>query len=99
MPDSVCEEMTNNHYLDFYKRYPHISVKITTADTDVMMDMLDHNEADIIITLDSHTYNKDYIIAQEMATQIGRKVDLVNSTALERSPCFAYNVKKEMVAL
>lgn len=66
MPDSVCEEMTNNHYLDFYKRYPHISVKITTADTDVMMDMLDHNEADIIITLDSHTYNKDYIIADEM---------------------------------
>ena len=66
MPDSVCEEMTNNHYLDLYKRYPHISVKITTADTDVMMDMLDHNEADIIITLDSHTYNKDYIIADEM---------------------------------
>jgi DNA-binding transcriptional LysR family regulator len=66
MPDSVCEEMTNNHYLDFYKKYPNISVKITTADTDVMMDMLDHNEADIIITLDSHTYNKDYIIADEM---------------------------------
>ena len=36
---------------------------------------------------------------QEMAAQIGRKVDLVNSTALERSPCFAYNVKKEMVVL
>ena len=36
---------------------------------------------------------------QEMAMQIGRKVDLISSTALERSPCFAYNVKKEMVAL
>ena len=22
-PDSVCEEMTNNHYLDFYKKYTH----------------------------------------------------------------------------
>ena len=36
---------------------------------------------------------------QEMAMQIGRKVDLISLTALERSPCFAYNVKKEMVAL
>ena len=36
---------------------------------------------------------------QELSDQVGRKVDLVNSTALERSPCFAYNVKKEMVAL
>ena len=30
-----------------------------------MFDMLDHNEADLIITLDSHSYNKDYIIAKE----------------------------------
>ena len=30
-----------------------------------MFDMLDHNEADIIITLDNHSYNKDYIIAKE----------------------------------
>ena len=36
---------------------------------------------------------------QELSDQVGRKVDLVNSAALERSPCFAYNVKKEMVAL
>ena len=27
--------------------------------------MLDHNEADIIITLDRHSYNRDYIIAKE----------------------------------
>ena len=30
-----------------------------------MFDMLDHNEADAIITLDSHSYRKNYIIAQE----------------------------------
>ena len=30
-----------------------------------MFDMLDHNEADLIITLDSHSYHKDYIIAKE----------------------------------
>ena len=30
-----------------------------------MLDMLDHNEADVIITLDRHLYNKDYVIARE----------------------------------
>ena len=64
-PDSVCEEMLYSHYIDFHSKYPNVSVKFTTADTSVMFDMLDHNEADAIITLDSHTYRKDYIIAKE----------------------------------
>ena len=51
--------------LDFHKKYPLISIKFTTADTVDMFNMLDHNEADLIITLDSHTYQKDYIIAKE----------------------------------
>lgn len=64
-PDSVCDEMINSHYIDFHDNYPSISIKFTTADTTVMFDMLDHNEADVIITLDNHSYNKDYIIAKE----------------------------------
>ena len=66
-PDSVCEEMIYNHYADFRARYPGITVKFTTADTSVMFDMLDHNEADAIITLDSHSYKKDYVIAKEQS--------------------------------
>ena len=64
-PDSVCDDMINSHYIDFHSKYPGISVKFTTADTSVMFDMLDHNEADLIITLDNHSYNKDYVIAKE----------------------------------
>ena len=64
-PDSVCEEMINKSYMDFHNKYPSISIKFTTADTTAMFDMLDHNEADIIITLDSHSYHKDYVIAKE----------------------------------
>ncbi len=64
-PDSVCDDMINKSYIDFHNRYPSISVKFTTADTSVMFDMLDHNEADVIITLDSHSYHKDYVIAKE----------------------------------
>ena len=64
-PDSVCDGMVNRHYIDFHSRFPLLSIKFTTADTSVMFDMLDHNEADLIITLDSHAYNKDYVIVRE----------------------------------
>ena len=64
-PDSVCEDMIHSCYIDFHNRYPNISIKVTTADTSVMFEMLDHNEADAIITLDSHSYRKDYVIAKE----------------------------------
>ena len=64
-PDSVCEEMIYSRYTDFHSKYPGLSIKFTTADTTVMFDMLDRNEADAIITLDSHSYRKDYVIAKE----------------------------------
>ena len=64
-PDSVCEDMIYSRYIDFHAKYPNISIKFTTADTSVMFDMLDRNEADAIITLDNHSYRKDYVIAKE----------------------------------
>ena len=64
-PDSVCEDMLLTNYLDFHSKYPNIDLKFTNADTQVMFDMLDSNEADAIVTLDNHIYQKDYIIAKE----------------------------------
>jgi DNA-binding transcriptional LysR family regulator len=64
-PDSICEEMITSHYIDFHEKYPSISVRFSTGDTTHMLDMLDHNEADAIITLDQRMYNKDYVIAKE----------------------------------
>ena len=64
-PDSVCEEMIDSRYIEFHRLYPKISIKFTTADTTAMFEMLDHNEADAIITLDSHSYRRDYVIAKE----------------------------------
>lgn len=64
-PDSICDNMINSHYIDFHKKYPSVSIRFTTGDSALMLDMLDHNEADIIITLDSRLYNKDYIIVKE----------------------------------
>ena len=66
-PDSICENMMVNHYNEFYQKYPFVSLKFSTADTDDMFRILNHNEADIMFTLDSHVYQKDYIIAKEEA--------------------------------
>ncbi len=35
----------------------------------------------------------------ELASAVGRSVDLIPHTALTRSPCFAYNARKDMVEL
>ena len=64
-PDSICEEMVTSRYFDFHSKYPLISIRFSTADTSAMFEMLDRNEADLIITLDCHAYHKDYVIAKE----------------------------------
>lgn len=64
-PDSICEMMLTQNYQKFYSHYPKISLKFSTADTDDMFRILNHNEADVIFTLDSHIYHQDYIIAKE----------------------------------
>ena len=66
-PDSVCEEMLRFHYIEFRRAYPNIAIKFTTADTTVMFDMLDRNEADAIVTLDIRSFRRDYVIAREKA--------------------------------
>lgn len=65
MADSLCSVLINNGFLHFRKRYPGISLKITAAGTDELFRLLDHNEVDMVCTLDSHIYNTNYIIANE----------------------------------
>lgn len=64
-PDSVCEAMLTENYADFHARYPGITLKFSTADTDDMFRILDRNEADIMLTLDSRVYHGDYRIIKE----------------------------------
>lgn len=46
-------------------RYPGIRVNLATAGTEELFRLLDHNEVDLVCTLDSHIYNTNYIIAAE----------------------------------
>lgn len=65
MADSVCTTLFDQSYLSFREMYPGISLKVMTAGTGDMFSMLDHNEVDIVCTLDSHIYNTNYLIAKE----------------------------------
>lgn len=68
-PDSICENMMLKNYTDFYSHYPEITLKFSSADTDDMFRILNRNEADVIFTLDTHVYKKDYIIAKEQSVK------------------------------
>ena len=68
--DSICEVMMLNNYHTFKEKYPHISLEFTTASTDRILEILNHNEADLVMTLDNHIYSNDYIIAAEEPVQV-----------------------------
>ena len=65
MADSLCDSLLNREYIDFHQRYPDIFLHIDTVGTNEMFRLIDHNEVDAILTLDSHIYNADYVILGE----------------------------------
>lgn len=65
MADSLCFVLVGSRYPAFRRAFPNISIQITTGDTNDLFRMLDHNEVDVVCTLDSHIYNTNYIIAGE----------------------------------
>ncbi len=62
---SLCRNMLGENYVQFYKKHGKITLKVIEAGTTDMLRMVDHNEVDMILTLDSHIYNTDYVIAKE----------------------------------
>lgn len=63
--DSLCESLLKDGFLDFRTHYPGISLKIIAAGTEEMFRLINHNEADAILTLDSHIYDAEYHIIRE----------------------------------
>lgn len=62
---SLCQRLMIQSYGAFRKLYPEMKIELTTGDTGELFRRLDHNEADIVCTLDSHIYNSNYMIAWE----------------------------------
>lgn len=65
MSDSLCTSMLQEGFERFREKYPGITLKIIAAGTEEMFRLINHNEADAILTLDNHIYNTEYVIARE----------------------------------
>lgn len=65
LADSLCAPLIAAGYAAFRAAYPKVSVHLTSAGTGEMFRLLDHNEADIVCTLDRHIYDTAYVIAAE----------------------------------
>ncbi|MBQ8507438.1 MAG: LysR family transcriptional regulator [Clostridia bacterium] len=65
MADSLCVPLVLRGFADLRAAHPGISLQVVTAGTGEMFRKLDHNEVDMVCTLDSHIYNSSYVIASE----------------------------------
>lgn len=78
MSDSLCDSLFNEQFLDFRNRHPGITLKIVAAGTEEMFRLLNHNEVDVILTLDNHIYNTEYVIVKEEKVGIHFVADTAN---------------------
>lgn len=57
------------------------------------------SDVDFLITFNGAGGFDIIDLGDRLEEMLGRKVDIASSKALETSPCFAYNVRKDMVAI
>ena len=81
MADSLCTPLLVDNFADFRKKYPDLSIHVTTGGTDEMFRLLDHNEVDIVCTLDRHIYDSNYVIANEECIDVHFVVSSKNALA------------------
>lgn len=84
MADSLCSPLISKGFSELRDKYPYISLKVMTAGTDEMFRLLDHNEVDIVCTLDNHIYNANYVVASE--EKVGVHFVCSSKNVLAQSP-------------
>lgn len=65
MADSLCASLFCERFAALRERFPQISLEVTTGGTTDLFHRLDHNETDIVCTLDSHIYDPRYTVSDE----------------------------------
>ena len=65
MPDSLSSPLIVREFGRFRARYPKVLLHLITADTAGVLRLLDHNEVDLVCTLDVPVYDTAFIIASE----------------------------------
>lgn len=70
MADSLCAPLIAGDFGGFRSRYPKVSLQIVTGDTGELLSYLDHNEADMICTIDARVNDTNYLVADEEAVGV-----------------------------
>ena len=65
MADSLCQSIVAEGFDEFRSRYPELTLTILSAGTGELLRMLDHNEVDLVCTMDIPVYNTAYVTANE----------------------------------
>ena len=65
MADSLCTHLINREFVCFREAYPNVALHITTGGTGELFRLLDHNEVDMICTMDIQVFDTNYVIADE----------------------------------
>lgn len=81
--DSLCAPLITSSFARFRQEYPQVSVQVTSAGTAELFRLLDHNEVDLVCTLDSHIYNTAYVIANEESIGVHFAVSSHNPLAAQ----------------
>lgn len=63
--DSLCTPLVAHHFASFREKYPKLSLQVRTAGTSELFQLLDHNEVDVLCTLDRHIFDTSYVTAVE----------------------------------
>lgn len=63
--DSLCIPLLHKEFSVLRQQNPNIRLNLTAAGTGDLFRLLDHNEVDLVCTLDNHIYNSNYVIAAE----------------------------------
>ena len=69
MADSLCDPLIARNFGQFRQQYPNVDLHIYDAGTGELFRMLDHNEVDMICTMDSRVYDTAYVTAEEEAIE------------------------------
>lgn len=65
MADSLCTPLVVREFARFREAYPKVSVHVVTGSTDDLFRWLDHNEVDIICSMDAQVFDNNYVIADQ----------------------------------
>ena len=65
MASSLSTTLLKNTFLDFRRRTPGVSLTIISGGAEEMLHLMDRNEVDMVLTLDTHIYHTEYINAHE----------------------------------